>query len=354
MDVEIAVPQTPVVLTPGDETRVRIEVCNRSVSPMSVRLSVARSRAGAWSHAEPPTLDLAAGDCDSAEVVFRPPANVLPTSALQPFTVQAEDLRYGVVTGRATGLLGVGVPQPLTAALTRESDTALCLSVTNRGEAPVTLRLDTRLDPPRGDVRAEPTVLDVPRGETASARIRVRPPARLVGAPVPYSVVVSGLDTAADDAAPLVTAEEHGTAQPRLRGRGVVAVLCVLAVLGLVVTLGRLAASRGLGRPAAPAPVATPTSTARPAAAVRHPYALVDAFPRQEGPAGRGAAEAALARLTAAGMPVRMVDNTTSTGASQRGGGLLVIVQDGFASIDEARGFCDRFRAVAPKCIAVP
>ncbi len=53
-------------------------------------------------------------------------------------------------------------------------------------------------------------------------------------------------------------------------------------------------------------------------------------------------------------MPVRLVDSTTTDSIPDTGGGLWVLLHDGFASIDEARQFCDRYRAIAPKCNAVP
>ncbi len=349
MDVEISVPPTPVVLTPGDETRIHIEVCNVSSAPLSVRLSVARSRAAAWSQAEPPVLDLAAGDRAESDIVFRPPDDAPSTSALQPFTVQAEDLRYGVVAGRGIGLLTIEVAKRLTASLTRESDARLRLTVTNHGHTPLTLTLDARVDPPRAQVHIEPAVLDVPRGATASAQVDVRPRGRFMGSQTRYTVSVSGRDAAAENPTPLVTVDDSVTAGPQVSRRAVTTLLAVLVILALAGAVWWRLATRLQGG-------ANPTSAATSASAadVRKPYALIAVFPRQEGPNGRGAAEATMARLKQDGMPVRLVDSTTTDSIPDTGGGLWVLLHDGFASIDEARQFCDRYRAIAPKCNAVP
>ena len=86
---------------------------------------------------------------------------------------------------------------------------------------------------------------------------------------------------------------------------------------------------------------------------VTKPYALVEVFPRREG-AGRAEADAALARLTAAGMPVRLVDSTQSPDVADGPGGLFVLLQDGFPSVEQAQAYCNQFRAVAPRCDVVP
>lgn len=355
MDVEIAVPQTPVALAPGEETRVRIEVCNRSTASISLRLSVARSRAGAWSHTDPPLVELAPGDCTALDVVFRPPGNVLPSPTLQPFTVQAEDVRYGVMAGRATGLLTVAAPERLGAVLTREPPddgrpARYRLRLSNRGDSPLTLRLEPTVEPSGGQVTVDPVVVDVPRGETVTVQVRVRPRIHLVGSDTPYAVSVSCRDAAAaEDAPPLATVEGTGTAGPRL-GRAPAAVLTVtllvLVAAGAVV-LGGLIDLPGRQRTA-------PPKTTAPTVDVQRPYALVDVFPRQDGPAGRPAAEATLARLTAAGMPVRLVDSTATEVVADGQGGLWVLLQDGFSSIAETRAYCDQYRMVAPKCDVIP
>lgn len=349
MDVEISVPPTPVALTPGDETRVHIEVSNLTGTPMSVRLSVARSRAAAWSRVEPAELDLAAGDRVGSDIVFRPPDDAPPTPALQPFTVLAEDLRYGVVVGRGTGLLTIGVAERITASLAAESETGLRLTVTNQGHQPVTLMLDARTNPPGAHVLVEPAVLDVPRSATGSAHVTVRPDGALVRSRTTYTVSVSGRDAAADNRTALFTVDGLATVGRQLGGRTLKVGLVVLVLLALAATMWWWLAPR---LPGGSDPGTNPTG----ASTVHRPYALIAVFPRQEGPNGKGAAETTLARLKQAGMSARMVDSTTtdSVGDGADGTGFWVLLHDGFASVDEARTFCERYRPVAPQCVATP
>lgn len=350
MDVEIGVPQTPVALVPGEATRVPIEVGNVSTAPMSVRVSVVRNRAGAWSDPDQPVLELPPGDRVAVEVVFRPPASAVPSSTLLPFTVQAEDLRYGVTAGRATGLVALTAGQRLDATLVRgvarRGATPFTLSLRNRGSAPLTVRVEPATDRP-GRVDADPPVVDLPGGVSATAQVVARPRVPLVGAATPYAVTVSCRDASAgDEAPPLATVIETGTAAPRI-GRTMTTVLAgtaLIAATGGAVLLGGVRLPwRG---PASPPPAAT--------VEVRRPYALVDVFPRQDGPGGRPAAEAALARLTAAGMPVRLVDSTTSDAVADGRDGFWVLLHDGLPTVEEARAYCDRYRPIAPKCEVVP
>jgi len=356
MDVEITVPQTPVTLAPGAETRVPVEMYNRSSAAMSLRLGVARSRAGAWARAEPPIIELAAGDRASCEIVFAPPVNTPSTPSLLPFTVQAEDARYGDPAGRATGLLTIAAPDRLDASLTRDPSrrgpARFTLTLDNHGVVPLTLRLAPDLQPAGGRVDVAPTVVDVPTGASATAQVMVRPRLPLVGASTPYRVSISCHDVASGDAAAaLATVEGAGAAEPRLGRMSVgllVTAVVVLAAATAVMATG-LVEWPGSDRE----PSATPPSSA-PAVHVRRPYALVDVFPQQDGQQGRAKADETLGRLAAAGVPVRLVDSTASPDVAEgQTGGLWVLLQDGFPSADAAQAYCDQHRANAPKCEVV-
>ena len=342
MDVEIDVPQTPVVLVAGAETRVGVQVRNRSGATIAVRLSVAPNRAGAWAHADPAILEMADGECADADVIFRPPTGALAGSHLLPYTVRAEDLRYATTAGRTTGLLTLTRPERLRATMARDlagrSEDEFLIDVSNRAGEPLTVRIEAELQPPQGRLDAHPSVVDVPAGRSTVSRVRVRPHRPVIGSAVPYTVVVTCRD-AADDTAPPVTVQDTGTIRPRLGLRTAFAsavVLVVLAVGGALV---------GWGWP--DLPDRRGPTTPPPAAEVRTPYALLEVYPRQE----RAAAEAALARLSAAGAPARLVDGAAS---AVIGDEVLVIVQDGLASVADAQAYCDRIRAVAPKCTAFP
>jgi hypothetical protein len=356
MDVEIQIPQAPIAIVPGQETRVTVELRNLASTPVSLRLSLGRSRAGAWAQVEPAATALAAGDHAAVEVVFRPPASMAPSATVQPFTVQADDIQYGGTAGRATGLLTVTAAQRLAATLApdppQRGGASFQLELGNRTNTPLTLRLTARLDPANGQITVEPSVIEVPAGQTATARVTTRPRARPVGSAASYVLTVDCADASAEpSAAPLATVESTITVAPwvgRKPATVLATALLVLVTTGAVLLSGRLAdLLRGSTPPG--------TKPPPPAAAthVRRPYALLDVFPRQDGPAGRQAAEAALARLTAAGMPVRLVDSTTSDVVADAQGGLWVLLHDGLASVNDARAFCDRYRTVAPKCEVV-
>lgn len=352
MDVEIGVPQTPVTLLPGVETRVRVQVHNRATAAVSVRLSVARSRTGAWSHIDPSTVELPPGESAPVDVIFRPPTNALPTSTLLPFTVQAEDLRYGMTAGRATGLLTVGAPQLLDATLTRDAaggTIRYTLSLGNRGETPLTLRLEPRINPPSGQIELSPVAVEVPGRQSVTALVRVRPRVQLVGSTTPYTISVVCRDAAASDGLPpLATVEEAGVARPRVgRTQATVLATTLLVLVTVAVVLLGLGGLPGRARQAS----AKASPTVRD---VRRPYALIDVFPRQDGPGGKAGAEAVLARLTQAGMPVRLVDSTTSDEVADGQAGLWVLLQDGMSTVAEVRQYCDRYRLLAPKCDIVP
>jgi hypothetical protein len=352
-EVAVTIPQTPFTLVPGEETRIPVELRNDTAEQVSVRVSVAPSRAGAWAPPDPSAIALAPGAQGTVELPFRPPPGTPVAAALLPFTVQVEDLRYGAVLGRATGLVTVSAPEHLAATLTAEpggrGTVHFVLDLCNRGAALLTVRLAARLDPPGAPVVVEPPIVALPGGQSTTVRVRARPKPRLVGSASLYAVEVDCHDVTDDGAPPLATAEATGRVPPRL-GRtpaAVLAVFLLVAVMSAAVLIGGVVDLPGRGR--------TPPASAPPAATqVRRPYALIDVFPRHDGPGGRADAEALLARLTAAGMTVRLVDSTTSDDVADGDAGLWVLLRDGMSSMDEVRAYCDRYRAIAPKCDVVP
>jgi hypothetical protein len=355
--VEVSVPQTPFAVVPGEATRVPVTLHNRSAEAVPVRVSVAPSRAGAWAPADTRATELAPGARAEVEVVFRPPAGIPVSASMLPFTVQAEDQRYGTVVGRATGLVTLSAPERLRATLTKQSTgrgtVHFALGLANPGENLLTVRLAPRLDPSGGEIEVEPGIVALLGGQGATVRVRARPKARLVGAARSYSVSVACHDVVAEDAPALATAAATGKVPARI-GRAAATVLAVsllVIVMSAAVIVGGLLDIDLPGRGTAGPPATSPPGATTQ---VRRPYALIDVFPRHDGPGGRADAEATLARLTAAGMAVRLIDSTTSTEVADGDAGLWVLLQDGMASTDEVRAYCDRYRAVAPKCDVVP
>jgi hypothetical protein len=222
--MEIAVPQTTVSVCPGVETRVRIHISNPGDAAVPVRIGLARGRLSAWARAEPSVVSAGPGESTGVDLVFRPPATALPTSALQPFTVQVEDMRDGSVTARATGLLSVATPARLSAELAlvraRRRRVELRLTVANATGTPLTVRVRpvvesvgegtarpgapadraARKAARRAErrVTAKPIVLELPGGQDATARVVARPRRAFIGTRLPYVVTVRCSDAIAD------------------------------------------------------------------------------------------------------------------------------------------------------------
>lgn len=243
MRMEIVVPQTAVNVSPGVVTRVRIQVANTGDTAVPVRIGLARGRLSSWAQAEPSVVSAGPGESTSVDLVFRPPATAQPASTLQPFTVQAEDLRDGSVAARATGLLAVAAPELLTADLApvrkRRRTVELRLTLTNAADAATTVRVRSSVvsvgdSPPRPGavpdkaarkaarkatrraerrVTAKPPVIDLPAGGNATVRIIAKPRRAFIGTRSPYVVTVRCVD-AADDVAAAFTASGLSTALP--------------------------------------------------------------------------------------------------------------------------------------------
>lgn len=378
MNLEIVVPKAAVTVSPGVETRVRIQVSNNGDERVPVRIGVVRGRVAGWAQAEPAVVAAGPGESTNVDLVFRPPASVTPQSTLQPFTVQAEDLSSGFVAARATGLLAVSAPLTLTAALAvsrvRRRTIAVTLSVSNSGSSPVTLGVRPKLEmvgeggkladrAARKAARqaerrawAKPSLLDIAAGESGETRIIGRPKRAFFGARRPYVITVrcvdvadetaSTLDDGREPAAPLATVTHAGIAKARLSRSA--ATIIGLLLIGSLTAGGVLVArmdmlperfsnfTAGLGR-------------ASPKDPVTAPYALVEVFPINSRPA----AEATRDRLNAAGMNVRVVDSRESGVVFDGAEGLNVLIRDGFATPEAVKAYCDQYKPIAPKCTVV-
>jgi hypothetical protein len=439
MRLEIVVPQTAVNVSPGVETRVRIQVANRGDAAVPVRIGLARGRLSTWAEAQPSVVSAGPGESTGVDLVFRPPATATPASTLQPFTVQAEDMRDGSVAARATGLLAVAAPARLTAGLavtrTRRRKVELRLTVTNASEAALTVRVRPSVEsvgdgPDRGArdraarkaarkaarrISTRPSVLDLPAGEDAHARIVARPRRAFIGARLPYVVSVRCLD-AADDLAAEFPASGLGPSPFTSNGltpAGLSAsdpLTTGLTTSGLTTSglttsgLGASGVPAGLSglagdEPAPPLATVTHAGVARPRLArptatiiglllvaaltggavvlgrdgglpeqfkrlrpggtqpaedpVRLPYALVDVFVQTGQGGGKAVADATRERLNGAGMQVRVVDSTKSALLEDGATGFWVVLRDGFPSAEAVEAYCRQYRFVAPNCQVV-
>jgi hypothetical protein len=111
---------------------------------------------------------------------------------------------------------------------------------------------------------------------------------------------------------------------------------------------------------AAPGPPgrSTPPATPKPAPGGGDPvqggYVVYVGPSAIDDKASQGAAEKAVARLQAAGVPARLVDSRTSNRVADGQNGLWVVLRDGFPTFQAALAECNAHRDVAPDCIAFP
>ncbi|AGZ43432.1 hypothetical protein [Actinoplanes friuliensis] len=334
--MELTLPATPVVLPPGVAVRVPVELHNPGPGARDVRLVVARGRAAGWAAAEPPATTVAAGAAITVELVLQTPHDQPPSASLVPFTVRAEDLGTGATAGFASGLLTVAVPVPVRGELVPRPGAAQTfdLHLGNDGAQPADVRVSAELDPPSGTTEIEPATAQVEPGGSLPVSVRARPARSLIGTPKKYAVIVT---VHGPGPRPLLSAVGTGVVKP-LVPKWVAAVVAVVLALG---------ATAGVLLPRLSDDSAAP--------AVGRPFALVEAVPHTGGDGGRAAADARLATLTAAGMPVRLVDSLTSDDLDDNGGaGSWLLLHDGFGSADAATSFCTQWQAVAPGCKVVP
>jgi hypothetical protein len=348
VDVELTLPTAPVTLAPGVPTRVPVQVRNPYAQPLALRIYLARGRASGWATIDPATLSLDPGESATVEVVLQTPPQQPPSSSLVPFTVHAEESATGEPAGFATALLTVALPVPVTGELVaRPTGHHLYdLRLANDTATPAPIRIAATLDPPAGSVEVEPDAVRLEPGAALTAAVRATPARPLIGAPKPYAVVVTVRDAYDAERPPYLTEVATGTRSPRISS-------LVASIAAIVVALGATAAIAFTGV-TVPLPgrhrATSPTVPAAAKVPVGRPYALVDVFPRSGADDGKAAAQAAQARYTAEGMPVRLVDSLSSDVLAGQGTGFWVLLQDGFATVDAAQAYCTQWRAVAPKC----
>jgi hypothetical protein len=356
VDVELTLPTAPVSLAPGVPTRVPVQVRNPYPQPVTLRLYLARGRAAGWATIVPPTLSLEPGGTATVDVVLQTPAQQPPSSSLVPFTVHAEELTGGEPAGYATALLTVALPIPVTGELITRPGArhAYDLRLANDTGMPAPIRISASLDPPAGSVTVEPEAVQLEPGAALTAAVRAKPARPLMGTPKQYAVVVKVQDAYDSERAPYLTEVATGTRKPRVSS-------LVATVGAIVLALGATAgiALSGVRMPlpgrhkataAAPAPAAVSAAVPAAQVTVTSPYALIDVFPHQGADGGKAAAEAAEAKLAAAGMPARLVDSLSSDLLADDGAGFWVLLEDGFASPADAQAYCTQWRSVAPKC----
>lgn len=353
MTLELTLQPTPVALAPGVATRVPVQLHNRNVAPITVRVGVARGRASGWAYVDPPDVMVGAGGTETVEVILAPPADQPPSSSMVPFTVHATEHSTGAPAGFTTGLLTVAIPIPVVGTMVERprARTTYDLTLTNEGPAAAPVRIKAELDPPAGAVSAAPQAVRLEPGESVTVVIKARPARPFMGTPRPFFVVAEVRDADDPDRPPLLIQTASGKRKPRVAtwAAATTAIVLALGATAAVAFSGLRIPLPGNRRdtPAAPA-------TASANVAIARPYALIDVFPHKGDDGGRAAAEAAQRKLTDAGMPVRLVDSLQSTDLADQGTGFWVLLQDGFAGSEAAQQFCTQWKPIAPKCTVTP
>lgn len=357
MDVELTLPATPVALAPGVATRVPVELRNPFGRVLSVRVSVTRGRAADWAWVEPATITLEPGETATVDVIMQPPAEQPPSPALVPFTVAAEETDSGAPAGYATGLLTVALPVPVTGGLAKREGQkhAYDLWLANHSNRPTAVRISTKLDPPLGSAEAQPGAVQLDPGVSLTAAIHAKPTRPIFGTPKPYAVIVAVHDAGDPDGPPLLSEVGTGIRRPWVANwvAGTTAIVLALGATAAVAFSGERQPYPGRGRAGTTAQVAAPPAPAATTIApvtVGRPYALVEVLPHRGADGGKAAAEAERAKLTAAGMPIRLVDSLASDVLADQGAGFWVLLQDGFTTPEAAEAYCTQWRLVAPLC----
>lgn len=240
------------------------EVRIANTGPRDDEFSLAIDRhAAQWGWVSPPRISVPAGRQVTAKVQFRFPKAPNPPAGPLPYSVTVTSLGDPAVSAAAEGVVEV--------AAIRDSVTTLnprtaqgsgpshhVVGVSNRGNAPIRVRLSAHADGGALDFDISPVTLDVPAGGVAEADLRVSPSGRLRRgtAERPFEVIAraDGLDDMRADG--VFTQEGAGT--------GTRAVATAVVLVGLIVGGTAVAlAARGGGSPGAPSPTTVAQASAK-------------------------------------------------------------------------------------------
>ncbi|MEV5775408.1 hypothetical protein AB0L49_29950 [Streptomyces antimycoticus] len=198
MSVSASLDESSVVVEPGGEAELPVQVLNSGTTVEECRFEVVGPCAD-WTTVEPETLSLYPGATGAATVKLRPPRSprmapgeiplglrVVPTSEHSETTV----LERGVTVRPFTEVTSELVPRGSNSAWRGRHKVA----VDNRGNTPLPVALSARGATERAKMAFEPAELTVPPGEAKFATLRVRPTQRLWrGTPIthPFQAVVT-------------------------------------------------------------------------------------------------------------------------------------------------------------------
>ncbi|MGW7621536.1 COG1470 family protein [Streptomyces antimycoticus] len=241
MSVSASLDESSVVVEPGGEAELPVQVLNSGTTVEECRFEVVGPCAD-WTTVEPETLSLYPGATGAATVKLRPPRSprtapgeiplglrVVPTSEHSETTV----LERGVTVRPFTEVTSELVPRGSNSAWRGRHKVA----VDNRGNTPLPVALSARGATERATMAFEPAELTVPPGEAKFATLRVRPTQRLWrGTPIthPFQAVVTPRTVEGQDPYEPVVLDgtyEQQAILPRWLPRALAAAVLVAALL---------------------------------------------------------------------------------------------------------------------------
>ncbi|WPB88824.1 COG1470 family protein [Streptomyces malaysiensis] len=241
MSVSASLDESSVVVEPGGEAELPVQVLNSGTTVEECRFEVVGPCA-AWTTVEPETLSLYPGATGTAVLRLRPPRSpetapgeiplglrVVPTSEHSETTV----LERGVTVRPFTEVTSELVPRGSNSAWRGRHKVA----VDNRGNTPLTVALSARGATERAKTAFEPAELTIPPGEAKFATLKVRPAKRLWrGTPVTHpfqAVVTPRMGDGQDPYEPVVLdgSYEQQAILPRWLPRALAAAVLVAALL---------------------------------------------------------------------------------------------------------------------------
>ncbi|MBB4780131.1 hypothetical protein [Streptomyces rapamycinicus] len=241
MSVSASLDESSVVVEPGGEAELPVQVLNSGTTVEECRFEVVGPCA-AWTTVEPETLSLYPGATGTATLRLRPPRGpatapgeiplglrVVPTSEHSETTV----LERGVTVLPFTEVTSELVPRGSNSAWRGRHKVA----VDNRGNTPLTVGLGARGATERAKTAFQPAELTVPPGEAKFAALTVRPAQRLWrGTPITHpfqAVVTPRMGDGQDPYEPVVLdgSYEQQAILPRWLPRALAAAVLVAALL---------------------------------------------------------------------------------------------------------------------------
>jgi hypothetical protein len=259
--IELAVPVTHLDVEPGGEASLELKVRNTGRNVDRVDFDVVGATDG-WTVVEPGSISLLPGAGAVARLVVRPPRDASVPAGQHLLELHARSAIDATLDVEQRISVDVApfddVRIRMTPPTSRGTTSALHrVVVENTGNHPVTVTLDGRDRDGAGDVAVsiEPSVIELPGGDTVAATATVTPGRRLVDGPAiprPFVIVAhaDGVETTLDGVmlqepvppappapappAPPVAAPVPTAPVPRRRRRWPLVLLVLAAIAGLV------------------------------------------------------------------------------------------------------------------------